>query len=70
VGQQREGDRRCPDGPATGAFLVELRLDVTEAPAGTIRPGSGEPARSFHGWLEFMALVDQLRAEARPGPRP
>ena len=73
MAQDEMGSARGTATVASGEFLLELRLDIPDTPVGTIRARPGRvarrlpgwsSARRFHGWLEFMALLDQLRSEA------
>jgi hypothetical protein len=54
------------DGGPRVRLLLDLYPGPEPGPTGSLARIDSQ-ARPFHGWLEFMALLDQLRSEATPG---
>lgn len=61
------GDRRRirePQGDRPPDLILRLRLEPGDAVKGSLaRDGDGDVV-GFHGWIDFMAAIDRLRADA------
>jgi hypothetical protein len=50
--------------PSERDLILRLRLEPGEAVKGSVGPEPGGEAVEFHGWIDFMAAIDHLRAQA------
>jgi hypothetical protein len=49
--------------PGTVRAVLHVRRSAGTPFEGTVELGGGRP-RAFHGWLEFMGLMEEARASA------
>lgn len=47
----------------TATFILRLELGTSHIPIGSIAPVGGPISLSFHGWMDFMSALNQLRTE-------
>jgi len=63
-------DRHDAGDDGTGEVVLRLVVGRQERLAGTVgRTGDGQQ-HCFGGWLELMALIDQLRGDRPPNEPP
>jgi hypothetical protein len=53
----------------TATFILRLELGASHIPIGSIEPVSGSSSLSFHGWMDFMSALNQLRTEVDAAER-
>lgn len=49
--------------PRVGTFVLRLRLGQGEPLTGSITRAGATQGIEFHGWIDFMAAINLLRAE-------
>jgi hypothetical protein len=48
-------------------LVLRLRLEPGGSVKGSVGPEPGGEEVPFHGWIDFMAAIDRLRAQAALG---
>jgi hypothetical protein len=57
--------------PPGEAVTLVLRLWLADAlPCGSITAGESGPVVNFHGWIELMAVINQLQPKSPHVPMP
>lgn len=46
---------------AAGPLVLELTIAGTEPLRGTVRATGGESGISFHGWIDLMAAISEIK---------
>ena len=66
--------RQATDGPDSGGqafpLVLELSLADIDPVSGTVGVAGGPPAVPFHGWIDLMSAINNLRAGASEPGRP
>ncbi len=61
---QGRGDMAADDesaSPGMISLMVNLRLNGSEPPSGTIVALDGAVAQPFYGWIDLMSVINKLR---------